>query len=60
MEEYAPGISGDVRFSSQENGYFVVLTDKSRKEVARTGYYFSEARALEAARKLAEMLPPLL
>jgi hypothetical protein len=57
MDEYAPGISGEVRFSGQENGYYVVLREKSGKEVGRTGYYFSEAKAREAAKKLAGKLP---
>jgi len=53
MDEYAPGIAGEVRFSGQENGYYVLLREKSGKEVGRTGYYFSEAKARESAKKLA-------
>ena len=58
MKEYAPGISGDVRFSNQENGYYIILMDNSGKEVGRTGFYFSEAAALESATKLAGKLFP--
>ncbi len=56
MEEYAPGILGDVSFSPHERGYYVVLYNENRKEVGRTGFFFSEEKAKAAGQRLAKSL----
>ncbi|MDI6719028.1 MAG: hypothetical protein QMD46_05395 [Methanomicrobiales archaeon] len=56
MEAYAGGIVGEIQFSRQERGYYVELFDASGRKRGRTGYYISEAKAREAARKLAVTL----
>ena len=56
MQEYAPGIVGEVRFARQDGGYYVVLYDRGGTQVGRTGLWRTEAKAREAARRLAEKL----
>ncbi len=56
MQEYAPGIVGEVRFDRQDGGYYVELYDREGTLVGRTGFWRTEARAREAARRLAEKL----
>lgn len=56
MHEYAPGIVGEVRFARQDGGYYVQLYDREGTSVGRTGLWRTEAKAREAARKLAEKL----
>ena len=56
MEDYGPGIIGEVHFSRQDGGYYVVLYDREGTSVGRTGLWRTEAKAREAARKLAEKL----
>jgi hypothetical protein len=53
MEEYAPGIFGEVRYSASERGYLVELSDAAGNKLGKTGFWTSEAKAREAARKLA-------
>ncbi|MFA5614814.1 MAG: hypothetical protein WC993_10155 [Methanoculleus sp.] len=56
MYEYAPDITGEVRLSRQDGGYYVVLYDRDKTEIGQTGLWRTEAKAREAARKLAEKL----
>lgn len=56
MQEYGPGIVGEVRFARQEGGYYVQLYNGEGTPVGRTGLWRTEAKAREAARKLAEKL----
>ena len=56
MQEYGPGIVGEVRFARQDGGYYVVLYDQEGTSVGRTGLWRTEAKAREAARKLAAKL----
>ncbi|NLA38483.1 MAG: hypothetical protein GX882_03670 [Methanomicrobiales archaeon] len=56
MHEYAPGIVGEVRFARQDGGYYVVLYSQEGEEAGRTGLWRTEAKAREAARRLAERL----
>ena len=56
MQEYGPGIVGEVRFARQDGGYYVVLYDREGTSVGRTGLWRTEVKAREAARKLAEKL----
>lgn len=56
MQEYGPGIVGEVRFSRQDGGYFVELYDREGTPVGKTGLWRTEANAKEAARKLAATL----
>jgi len=56
MHEYAPGIVGEVRFARLEGGYYVQLYDREGNPVGKTGLWRTEAKAREAARKLAEKL----
>ncbi|MDD5418367.1 MAG: hypothetical protein PHV57_00790 [Methanomicrobiaceae archaeon] len=58
MEEYAPGVAGEVRFVRTERGYCVELYDAAGKPLAKTGMYTTEAKAKEAARKLAAKVRP--
>jgi hypothetical protein len=53
MQEYAPGIVGEVRFARQDGGYYVQLFDRGGRPAGRTGLWRTEAKAKEAARKLA-------
>jgi len=53
MEEYGPGILGEVRLSRQDGGYYVELYDSEGNPVGRTGLWRMEAKAREAARRLA-------
>ncbi|MGI6022078.1 MAG: hypothetical protein ACOX8D_02950 [Methanoculleus sp.] len=53
MQEYAPGIVGEVRFARQDGGYYVVLYDRGEREIGKTGFWMTEAKAHEAARRLA-------
>ncbi len=56
MHEYGPGIVGEVRFARLEGGYYVQLYDREGNPVGKTGLWRTEAKAREAARKLAEKL----
>jgi len=56
MQEYSPGIVGEVRFSRQDGGYYVELYDREGTPVGKTGFWRTEANAKEAARKLAASL----
>jgi hypothetical protein len=54
MEEYGPSIIGEVHFSRQDGGgYHVELYDGEGNPAGRTGLWRTEARAREAARRLA-------
>ncbi|KLK88597.1 hypothetical protein SZ63_06235 [Methanoculleus sediminis] len=53
MQEYGPGIVGEVRFSRQDGGYYVQLYDRDANPVGKTGFWMTEAKAKEAARRLA-------
>jgi hypothetical protein len=53
MQEYAPGIVGEVHFARQDGGYFVQLFDSEGNLVGKTGLWRTEAKAKEAAKKLA-------
>ena len=53
MHEYAPGIVGEVRLARQDGGYYVVLYDRGEREIGKTGFWRTEAKAHEAARRLA-------
>ena len=53
MEEYGPSIIGEVHLSRQDGGYYVQLYDRGGTPVGKTGLWRSEAKAKEAARKLA-------
>jgi len=53
MEEYAPGIFGEARFFASERGYLVELFDAAGNKLGKTGYWTSEAKAREEARRLA-------
>ena len=53
MQEYGPGIVGEVRFARQDGGYYVELYDIVGNPVGRTGLWRTEAKAREAARRLA-------
>ncbi|HOD86338.1 MAG: hypothetical protein KA967_06005 [Methanoculleus sp.] len=53
MEDYGPGIIGEVHFSRQDGGYYVELYDIVGNPVGRTGLWRTEAKAREAARRLA-------
>lgn len=56
MQEYVPGILGEVRLDRRDGGYYVVLYDQEGGLVGRTGLWKTETKAREAARKLAERL----
>ncbi|WP_332450897.1 hypothetical protein [Methanoculleus sp.] len=56
MQEYSPGILGEVRFARQDGGYYVQLYSQEGTPVGKTGLWRSEAKAREAARRLAEKL----
>ncbi|MCK8518625.1 hypothetical protein [Methanoculleus sp. 7T] len=56
MQEYAPGIVGEVKYARQDGGYYVQLYDREGTPVGRTGLWRTEAKAREAARKLAEKM----
>lgn len=56
MQEYAPGIVGEVKFARQDGGYYVQLYDREGNPAGRTGLWRTEAKAREAARKLAEKM----
>ncbi|WP_292521820.1 hypothetical protein [Methanoculleus sp.] len=56
MDEYGPGIVGEVRFARQDGGYYVQLYDREGNVVGKTGLWRTEAKAREAARRLAEKL----
>lgn len=53
MQEYGPNIVGEVRFARQDGGYYVQLYDRQGTPVGRTGLWRTEAKAKEAARRLA-------
>ncbi|MDK2917135.1 MAG: hypothetical protein PWR25_1692 [Euryarchaeota archaeon] len=53
MQEYSPGIVGEVRFSRQDGGYYVELYDREGTPVGKTGFWTTETKAKEAARRLA-------
>ncbi len=53
MEEYGPSIIGEVHLSRQDGGYHVELYDGEGNPAGRTGLWRTEARAREAARRLA-------
>ena len=56
MQEYGPGIVGEVRFSRRDGGYYVELYDREGNPVGKTGLWVTEAKAKEAARRLATNL----
>lgn len=56
MQEYGPGIVGEVRFARQDGGYYVELYDQDGSPVGKTGFWMTEAKAKEAARRLAAKL----
>ncbi|ABN58306.1 MULTISPECIES: hypothetical protein [Methanoculleus] len=56
MQEYGPGIVGEVRFARQDGGYYVELYDRDEHPVGKTGFWMTEAKAKEAARRLAANL----
>ncbi|MDD3071391.1 hypothetical protein [Methanoculleus horonobensis] len=56
MQEYGPGIVGEVRFARQDGGYYVDLYDREGNAVGKTGFWTTEAKAKEAARRLAAKL----
>ena len=56
MQEYGPGIVGEVRFSRQDGGYYVQLYDREGIPVGKSGLWRTEANAKEAARRLAATL----
>ena len=56
MQEYGPGIVGEVRFSRQDGGYYVELYDREGNPIGKTGLWRTEANAKEAARRLAASL----
>jgi len=56
MQEYGPGILGEVRFARQDGGYYVQLYDREGRPVGKTGLWRTEAKAPEAARRLAAKL----
>ncbi len=53
MQEYGPDIVGEVRFARQDGGYYVQLYDREGTPVGKTGLWRTEAKAKEAARRLA-------
>ena len=53
MEEYGPSITGEVHLSRQDGGYHVELYGGEGNPAGRTGLWRTEARAREAARRLA-------
>lgn len=53
MEEYGPSIIGEVHLSRQDGGYHVELYGGEGNPAGRTGLWRTEARAREAARRLA-------
>ena len=53
MQEYGPGILGEVRFARQDGGYYVQLYAREGRPVGKTGLWRTEAKAREAARRLA-------
>jgi len=56
MQEYGPGIVGEIRFARQDGGYYVQLYDREGNPVGKTGLWRTEAKAKEAARRLAEKM----
>ncbi|MCK9297567.1 hypothetical protein HL657_00725 [Methanoculleus sp. YWC-01] len=56
MQEYGPGIVGEVRFARQDGGYYVQLYDREGNPVGKTGLWRTESNAKEAARRLAEKM----
>ncbi|WOX56344.1 MULTISPECIES: hypothetical protein [unclassified Methanoculleus] len=56
MQEYGPGIVGEVLFARQDGGYYVQLYDRDGSPVGKTGLWKTEAKAKEAARRLAKKM----
>jgi hypothetical protein len=54
MEAFAENVFGEVAYSRIEGGYYIELHDREGKRLGKTGFYTSEAKARDAARKLAK------